>query len=276
MFNGLPLRFKQLHTVLGISVWWCFWEHSTIEVSPAHDSWLPTMQFGLRLCSDLARELSGLCFLIVPCKTAPLLFVWEAFRHSQQPSILGGNSTLVSKPQSRPFFPSSSLHNPVREASSAARAAGLYTEPAGASKTEGAGAERAGTRCLRRPARCGAGAKCRCARAGVCEDDYPHHGSCQTTSAYSVACKLPRKNTVSSVISNEGETIYEAEKKKKKDKVPAPPPKPLPPHPPAVPWTSWQGSVPSCLPPRPDLDSLWQEEAPRGALLLALTLARRG
>ena len=53
-------------------------------------------------------------------------------------------------------------------------------------------------------------------RPGVCEDDCPPRGRCQTTSAHSGACKLPRKNTVSSVISNEGEAVDEAGKKKER------------------------------------------------------------
>ena len=57
-------------------------------------------------------------------------------------------------------------------------------------------------------------------RQGVCEDDCPPRGRCQTTSAHSGACKLPRKNTVSSVISNEGEAVDEAGKKKKEKTLP--------------------------------------------------------
>lgn len=59
--------------------------------------------------------------------------------------------------------------------------------------------------------------ECGCSSFRVWEDDYPHHGRLQTTSACCVACKQPRKNNVSSVISNEGETIYEAEEKDKKN-----------------------------------------------------------
>lgn len=47
-------------------------------------------------------------------------------------------------------------------------------------------------------------------RTRVCEDDCPPLGRCRTTSAHSGQCKLPRKSTVSRVISKEGETVDEA------------------------------------------------------------------
>lgn len=53
--------------------------------------------------------------------------------------------------------------------------------------------------------------------ARVWEDNYPNHGRLQTTSARCVACKQPRKDNVSSVISHEGKTMYEAEEKDQKN-----------------------------------------------------------
>lgn len=123
--------------------------------------------------------------------------------HSQESSTLGGDSTLGSKDSiSHPFAPDPSLTLPGGKRAAHARGGGgeLWRERGGAQPG-------VRTRCLR---------QVQVHEDRVWEHDYPHHASCQTTSAHSVACKLPpRKNAVSSVTSNERETIYEAEKQDK-------------------------------------------------------------
>lgn len=127
----------------------------------------------------------------------------EAFRPSQEPRIFGTERTRPSKDWGPfivgPFTPHPSGPAPQGDASSLALGWAERSEKAppgwGPPTPRWRQAEVRGT--------------------GVCEDDCPPLGRCQTTSARSGACKLPRKNTVSSVISNEVETVDEAGRKKR-------------------------------------------------------------
>lgn len=131
---------------------------------------------------------------------APLLFIQDAFLHSHEPGIPGGDSTLVGEAAfSRPFFPSPSGvggQRPGRQPS------GVGAPPAARGKEPGPGR---GPTAAAAPDP-GAGAGGRRLRGLIALIK----GAARQLQRI-LRHVVPRKNTVSSVVSNEGEKIHETE-----------------------------------------------------------------